>query len=129
MEKRILAFLRPFLEVTCTRFNPPQRGPRRYARHNAPDRILTANLQWFIGGCLAAGLTLFLVRGLFISPARFLTITLFLGPFFFACLRQEIRRRQGIGQGSSARPRSYFSQTLWYSLGFAWIKFFFFPSS
>ncbi len=90
---------------------------------NDAEHFLMKYLMWFIGGCLASVLSLFLANQLFISPPEFLTITFFLAPFAVAFLVQEISRHC-MSTDFYACPRSYFSQALWYSLGFASIQFF-----
>ncbi|EOA03732.1 hypothetical protein HFRIS_016020 [Herbaspirillum frisingense GSF30] len=125
MEELFLHFLRSMVEVAYLVFTRAFQWPRQFMWLNDEGHFITRYLVSFIGGCITSGLTLFLVEQLSIWPHKFLTITLFVGPFGAACLFQEIGRYYM--SMDSSYPRGYFSQALWYALGFASMRFFIFP--
>ncbi|MFS2116549.1 hypothetical protein [Herbaspirillum frisingense] len=127
MEKSLLDFLRTIVDVAHPAVARSFQWPRPHRRANDARHFFIKHLMYFISGCLAAGLTLLLTDQLFFSPRRLVTITLYIAPFAVACLGQEIARYR-MKSDSSACPRNYLSQSLWYSSGFASIKFFYFSA-
>ncbi len=125
MEELFLHFLRSIVEVACLVFTRAFAWPRQLMWLNNAEHFITRCLVSFIGGCITSGFTLLLVEQLSISSTKFLTISLFLGPFVAACLFQEIARYHMIID--SSYPRRYLSQALGYALGFASMRFFIFP--
>ncbi|ONN64305.1 hypothetical protein [Herbaspirillum sp. VT-16-41] len=127
MEKSLLDFFRTIVDVAHSAVARSSQWPRRHRRPNDAGHFFVKPLMYFITGSLAAGLTLLLTDQLFFSPRRFVTIIFYLAPFAVACLVQEIAHYR-MKTDSSACPRTYLSQSLWYSSGFASIKFFYFSA-
>jgi hypothetical protein len=96
--------------------------PFTYRDHRDPASLVVSGLQWLLGGCLLAGVSVLIFKHTLIRGSALRIANLVLAPIASAYLARYLARRRGIRVGSII-PRTRFWQAFWFTLGLVSIRF------